>query len=229
MQYDVKEVDCVELVPAVINAAKWFPEVNHGVVDLPKYNVILGDGRNYASVSDKKYDVISIDATSPKMAGNGSLYALEFYELLKERLKEGGLVVQWYPIHLLSDVEVRMTAKTFMEVFPHSSLWLTPLRQHSILVGTQEELEIDLQALKEKMERANFREEFEDLHVNDAVDLLSWFVMGPEALAEYLGETRINTDTRFNCPSGIEEIVTVCLSVEFQRRCWVLIDINFFG
>lgn len=194
MQYDVKEVDCVELVPAVINAAKWFPKVNHGVVDLPKYNVILGDGRNYASVSDKKYDVISIDATSPKMAGNGSLYALEFYELLKERLKEGGLVVQWYPIHLLSDVEVRMTAKTFMEVFPHSSLWLTPLRQHSILVGTQEELEIDFQALKEKMERANFREEFEDLHVDDAVDLLSWFVMGPEALTEYLGETRINTD-----------------------------------
>jgi len=30
--------------------------------------------------TDKKYDVISIDATSPKCAGNGSLYALEFYE-----------------------------------------------------------------------------------------------------------------------------------------------------
>jgi spermidine synthase len=90
MQYDVAEVDCVELVPAVINAAGWFPSVNHGVVDMPGYNVILEDGRNYAAITDKSYDVISIDATSPKMAGNGALYALDFYQLLRERLAGGG-------------------------------------------------------------------------------------------------------------------------------------------
>ena len=65
--------------------------------------MILGDGRNYALVTDEKYDIISVDATSPKMAGNGSLYALEFYELLKENLSPGGVVVQWFPLHLLSD------------------------------------------------------------------------------------------------------------------------------
>jgi hypothetical protein len=30
--------------------------------------------------------------------------------------------------------------------------------------------------------------------VEDAVDLLSWFVMGEQALAEYVGESRINSD-----------------------------------
>jgi spermidine synthase len=194
MQYDVEEVDCVELVPGVINAAHWFPSVNHGVVDDPKFNVIIGDGRNYALVSDEKYDVISIDATSPKMAGNGSLYALEFYELLKDRLKENGIVVQWFPLHLLSDAEVRMTAKTMLEVFPHTSLWLTPLRQHSILVATPGELKIDVRSLVDRMERVGFQDEFGDLHVNDVVDLLSWFAMGEEALAEYVGDVRINSD-----------------------------------
>jgi spermidine synthase len=97
MQYDVEEVDCVELVPAVIHAARYFPSVNHGVVDMEGYNVILGDGRNYAAVTDKTYDVISIDATSPKMAGNGSLYALDFYQLLRRNLNPGGMVVQWFP------------------------------------------------------------------------------------------------------------------------------------
>ncbi len=194
MQYDVERVDCVELVPAVINAAKWFPTVNHGVVGHPKYQVILEDGRNYALVADEKYDVISIDATSPKMAGNGSLYALEFYELLKERLNPGGVVVQWFPLHLLSDAEVRMTTKTFLEVYPHATLWLTPLRQHSILVGTEEELAIDLPALKEKMARANFQEEFADLQVTDEVDLLSWFVMGEEILAEFVQDSKVNSD-----------------------------------
>jgi spermidine synthase len=194
MQYDVSEVDVVELVPGVIEAARFFPSVNHGVVGMEKYNIILGDGRNYASITDKTYDVISIDATSPKMAGNGALYAFDFYELLKRNLNPGGMVVQWFPLHLLSDAEARMTTKSFLEVFPHASLWLTPLRQHAILVGTHEPLVIDYQALVRKMESGNFAAEFEDLHVADAVDLLSWFVMGEEALAEYVGETRINTD-----------------------------------
>jgi spermidine synthase len=143
VQYDVQAVDCVELVPAVVDAASWFPEINHGVLGEPKFNLIRGDGRNYALVTDEEYDVISVDATSPKMAGNGSLYTLEFYELLKERLSNDGLVVQWLPFHLLSDREVRMIAKTFVTVFPHTTLWFTPLRQYVILVGTQEELEID--------------------------------------------------------------------------------------
>jgi len=94
----------------------------------------------------------------------------------------------------LSDAEARMTTKTFMEVFPNTTLWLTPLRQHSILVGTLEPLEIDYQALQEKMDRVNFRSEFANLHVYDAIDLLSWFALGGEGLAEWVGETRINTD-----------------------------------
>jgi hypothetical protein len=44
------------------------------------------------------------------------------------------------------------------------------------------------------MEEVGFQEEFQDLHVNDAIDLLSWFVMADEALAAYVGETQINSD-----------------------------------
>ena len=193
-QYNVAKVDCVELVPAVIDAAKWFPETNHGVLSEPRFNVILGDGRNYALVTDKEYDVISVDATSPKMAGNGSLYALEFYELLKGRLSDDGMVVQWLPFHLLADHEVRMIAKTFMTAFPHTTLWFTPMRQHIILVGTQRKLEIDFRALSEKLEMENVQRELGQLDVSDPFDVLSWFVMGEEALAEYVGNAWVNTD-----------------------------------
>jgi spermidine synthase len=187
-------VDCVELVPNVPRAAVWFDEINHGVLNDPRYNLILGDGRNYALVSNETYDVISIDATSPKMAGNGSLYTLEFYELLKERLNEGGLVAQWIPFHLLSEAEVRMTAKTFLEVFPHTTLWLTALRQHAILVGTQEEISIDFQALKQKVEGEKILRDLASLSVTDVVDFLAWFVMGEETLRNLVAGARINTD-----------------------------------
>jgi len=194
LQYDAQRVDCVELVPAVADAAEWFPEVNHGVLSEPRFNLILGDGRNYALVTDKQYDVISIDATSPKMAGNGSLYTLEFYKLVKERLSPDGLLVQWIPFHLLSDAEVRMVAKTFMTVFPHTTLWYTALRQHIILVGMQEELRIDFEAVSEKLARESIQAELAPLSVADPIDFLSWFIMGEEKLAEYAAEADLNTD-----------------------------------
>ncbi|MGD2215603.1 MAG: fused MFS/spermidine synthase, partial [Gemmatimonadales bacterium] len=194
MQYNVREVDCVELVPAVVDAANWFPEINHGVLSEPAFDLIMGDGRNYALVTDNVYDVITIDATSPKMAGNGSLYALEFYELLQERLSDDGLLVQWVPFHLLSDREVRMIAKTFVTVFPHTTLWFTPLRQYFVLVGTQKELEIDFGSLSDKLAMRDVQRDLELLHVTGPIDVLGWFVMGEEALAEYVGAASLNTD-----------------------------------
>jgi len=194
LQYNPAEVDCVELVPAVLDAASWFPEVNHDVVRDPRFHAILGDGRNYALVTDKTYDVISIDATSPKMAGNGSLYTVDFYRLLKARLSPDGLVVQWLPIHLLSDSEVRMTVRSFMEVFPHSTLWLSAIRHHAVLVGTQRKLSIDFKSLSVKSVMGDITRVWEPLKVTDAYDVLGGFVMGEDGLAAYARGARINSD-----------------------------------
>lgn len=196
LQYDVAAVDCVELVPGVIDASTWFREVNHDVVRRPDYNLIMGDGRNYALMTNKLYDVISVDATSPKMAGNGSLYTLEFYELLKERLSENGLAVQWLPFHLLSDAEMKMTARTFMQVFPHTTLWLSPLKYHGLLVGSRRPLQIDVQALRRKMQRPGVRQEMARAGAEEPLDFLTGFVMGESDLRQYVGSARLNTDNR---------------------------------
>lgn len=193
-QYDVRRVDTVELVPAVIRAASWFEEVNHGVLADPDFNLILGDGRNHALVSDQQYDVISIDATSPKMAGNGSLYSLEFYQLLRERLSDNGLVVQWLPFHLLSDAEVKMIAKTFQTVFPHTTVWFTPFRQFIILLGGEQPLRIDWGTLLDRFQRDHVRQELAPFNVSDPIDFLSWFVMGEDGLAAYVDGASLNTD-----------------------------------
>jgi spermidine synthase len=145
-------------------------------------------------VTDKKYDVISIDATSPKCAGNGSLYAFEFYELCKKNLTKDGLAVEWLPIHLLSDDETRMIVRTFQKVFPHTTLWFTPARTYCLLLGTQEQLMINFRTLSGKLESHNIKQELEQLYLTDPFDFLSCFVMGEEALNIYAEGTKINTD-----------------------------------
>jgi spermidine synthase len=194
LQYDVSQVDCAELVPAVLEAATWFPDVNHGVLDEPRFNAIRADGRNYALVTDRVYDVISIDATSPKMAGNGSLYTEEFYRLLRARLSQDGMVVQWLPFHLLSDAEMKMTARTFLRVFPHTTVWLSPVRHHALLVGTPERLRLDVAALGRKLERPGVQDQLHSMGVFEPLDVLAWFVMGEEGLARYVEGAVLNTD-----------------------------------
>lgn len=194
LQYGASQVDVVELVPAVLDAAKWFPEVNHGVVDEPRFRAIREDGRNYALIARDRYDVIAVDATSPKMAGNGSLYTQEFYRLLRDRLTDEGMVVQWLPFHLLSDAEMRMTARTFTTVFPHSTVWLSPIRHHALLVGTLDSLRIDLDDLAAKLALPGVREELEPMGVREAMDVVSWFIMGEDGLRKYTEGALLNTD-----------------------------------
>jgi spermidine synthase len=196
LQYDVSAVDCVELVQGVIDASPWFAEVNHDVVQRPEYRLIMNDGRNYALMTDQRYDVISVDATSPKMAGNGSLYTLEFYQLLEKRLSEDGVAVQWLPFHLLSDAEMKMTAQTFMQVFPHTTLWLSPLKFHGLLVGSRKPLQIDVQALRRKLQRPGVRQEMATVDATEPLDFLSGFVMGEADLRRYVGSAKLNTDNR---------------------------------
>lgn len=193
-RYDIEKLDVIELVPSVVEAAKLLPEINHQLFEHPDFNLTLADGRNYLLVTDKKYDVISVDATSPKGSGNGSLYSLEFYQSCRQSMAEGGLIAQWLPFHLLNEEETGMVINTFSEVFPNASLWFSPLRNYFLLIGTEGEFKIDFLSTKAKIEKPVIQEELRSVYIRDIYDFLSCFVMTGDALAEYAGNTRINTD-----------------------------------
>lgn len=192
--YDTSLIETVELVPAVLEAARFFPEINHGVLDDPQLNIITGDGRNYLLLTDKTYDIISVDATSPKSAGSGNLYTEEFYQLCRQHLSQNGLMLQWLPYHLLSEEELKMTARTFLQVFPHASLWFSFQRNYFLLVGTQQPLSLDFQRLVSLISQEGIQQELEPLGINDAYDVLACFMMDEETLFNYVTGARLNTD-----------------------------------
>jgi hypothetical protein len=87
-----------------------------------------------------------------------------------------------------------MTAKTFMQAFPHATLWLSPLRFHGLLVGTRKKLRIDVQALRRKLQRPGVRQELSRVGVVQPLDFLAGFVMGEDDLRQYVAGARLNTD-----------------------------------
>ncbi len=192
--YDPSRLDVVELVPDVIEAARHIPAVNHGVMDNPAVNIISGDGRNYLLLTDRVYDIISVDATSPKSAGSGSLYSTEFYQSCKNRLSEDGLVVAWLPYHLMSEADVKMVARTFQDVFPHATLWYSLTRHYYLLVGTQQVLSIDLERMQGVLSRPEIQQELLPMGINNAYDFLACLLLGEDGLRSYAGSGALNTD-----------------------------------
>ena len=55
----------------------------------------VDDGRNYLLTTRKKYDVITADIILPRHAGAGALYSQEYFQLVRNALKDDGLVLQW--------------------------------------------------------------------------------------------------------------------------------------
>jgi hypothetical protein len=74
-------------------------------------------------LSPQKYDVIISEPSNPWMIGVGSVFSQEFYKLASSRLKEGGLMCQWFHMYELNDDIVGLVLRSFVSVFPYLEIW----------------------------------------------------------------------------------------------------------
>ncbi len=190
--HPVRRIDAVDLCPPVVDAAAFFEEWNYSVLRDRRLNVILQDGRNYLLTVNKRYDVITADATHPWSADSWILYTREFYELVKTRLSDGGLFCQWVPLHWLSPDDYRCILRTMRSVFPVTSLWLTG--SYTVVLAGLDALSIDPVLLAQKMEMESVRADLESVGINSPESLLGLFIMNEEAIERYTGEGVLNTD-----------------------------------
>ena len=190
-------LDCVEIVPGVFEAASYFEQYNGGLhrrLDDGGIELIVDDGRNHVLRTERRYDVIISDSTHPGTADSWVLYTQEFYRLGRDRLNEDGLFAQWLPLHGLTAESYRMILRTFHSVFPHASLWIND--GYSILLGSSDGLEIDVERLRRRLAREPARGGLAEVDLDDPVSFLATLALDEGALAAYVGEGPVNTDDR---------------------------------
>ncbi|HUY93070.1 MAG TPA: fused MFS/spermidine synthase [Pirellulales bacterium] len=92
---------------------------HQGAFDDPRVRLVYDDGRKFVTDCDVQYDVVIIDVVD--MLDNGpaqSLYTQQFYELLKQRLRPGGIVVvQGMEFSFLHDKPHAALSRTLKAVF----------------------------------------------------------------------------------------------------------------
>jgi spermidine synthase len=112
------DVTAVELVPGVRQLFSYFHPDAEALLRKPNCRVIIDDGRRFLSRTARKYDVITIDPPPPvEAAGSSLLYSRQFYQLIKTRLNDGGILQTWWPMG--EKPALQATARALVEEFPH--------------------------------------------------------------------------------------------------------------
>lgn len=133
---DSVEIDGVEIDAKVVELARKYFDLNKLGL-----NVYTGEGRTYLSKTDKKYDVIIIDAFQNELYIPWTLTTLEFWETVKSKLTAGGVVA----INVNSDGNdselLRVIANTQAAVFKNVFIANNWDHHNYMLVAGENELD----------------------------------------------------------------------------------------
>ena len=189
-QYPGAEIQIVELADGVRQAAQFFQHVNYDLLSRPNVNVRIDDGRNFLSLTDRRFDVVTADIIQPGHAGAGHVYSREYFSLVRNALKDDGVVLQW--IGHRPHLEYTLIMRTFLDVFPDATLWYDA----NFMVGTKRPLRIDPQALDRLRANAETRDALDAVGLTGFDVLRSWYTAGPEEMRAFVGDGPVLTDDR---------------------------------
>jgi len=129
------QVRAVELLPEVVRASQLFmlrpaaPRAAHPV------DVATADARRWVQADAARYDVVVADLFHPARSGAGSLYTVEHFRAVRERLAPGGLFCQWLALHQMDLETLRSIVAAFLQVYPDGMAVLASNSLDSPVVG----------------------------------------------------------------------------------------------
>ncbi|MGQ0698520.1 MAG: fused MFS/spermidine synthase [Panacagrimonas sp.] len=186
------QVDAVELLPEVIAASAHFTSTPN-----PRLHAMSADARRFVRATDKRYDVIVSDNFHPARSGSGSLYTVEHFEAVQNRLAAGGVFCQWLPLHQLDLDTLRSIVQTFLLVYPRGSAMLATNSLDTPTLGLVSGADGNSFAIAQVRKRLigiPMPQSPAQFDITDDLALLGSFVAGPRALARFAGNAPLNTD-----------------------------------
>ena len=201
---DVTQLTGVEISSGIIEPAKrYFSAANNSVFSNKKLDLIIQDGKNFITMTDKRFDVIYASPSLPQAnQGSAGLFTKEFFAECKKKLKKDGFQCVWIPLHMYSPEEFLTIVKTVIDVYPHVSLWHPPQTEVSIglayLVCSEAGVLPDYQIITEKLNRPGIIQDINRLDeatFGTPEEFIALFAMGEKTLKRITADiTTVNTD-----------------------------------
>jgi spermidine synthase len=198
---EVKRIVICEMEPLIPRIATlYFDHQNFNVLHDPRTQMAYDDARHFVLTTPEKFDIITSDPIHPWVKGSATLYSREYFRMVKDHLKPGGLVTQWVPLYESDPATVKSELATFFDVFPNGSVWANELDGGGydvFLLGRNEPAKVDLDRLEERFaspDYARVRQSLNDVGFRTLVSLLSVYAGEAKDLQPWLAGAQINRD-----------------------------------
>ncbi len=141
----------------------------HSLANDKRLKIEFADARNAICNSENQFDIIQGDPVRPFDAGAGFLNSLEFFQMLKERLKPGGMVFYW--------ASTARARTTFVKAFPYC------VEFGAILVGSNKPITFDKNEVMKNFKAHSLANYIDQTEMNEEALLA-------ETLDSYQGEAK---------------------------------------
>lgn len=190
LHYPVDRLDLIDINRQVVAASRFFRPWNNNVLSNPRTRLIIQDGRAHLELTRETYDVIVSEPSNPWMAGLATLYTRDFFDLVRNRLNDGGIFVQWVHSYQMDWDTFSMIGRTFQKVYPDGILVRTSdVTPDFLLIGFKGPRNVDLGT----MER-NFIHQRKSRNMVLPNPVLLYQNILCEDLARLFGEGPLHTD-----------------------------------
>ncbi len=201
LTFPISKLVVTEIIPDVITASeKYFGNYLNGLFFDPRVHIVEEDGRNYLRGTNERFDVIISDLFIPWKAGVGSLYSLEHYQTIRQRLNEKGLFMQWLPSYQMTETEFNVIINTMLQIFPQVTVWRGDFSALKPIIGLMGHKTSQPLSLTTKITQGH----------QEQPPLLSYYVGNLEALRTHYSQFHTNTDDKplieFNAPISQRQV-----------------------
>jgi spermidine synthase len=142
----VERIDAYEINHTLESIFAEYPQETMGAAQDPRISLLWQDARTGLALREQQYDIITTAPLYLRQAGSGILNSLESYELIRSRLKPGGIacVFSWG-----TDAQAFTVRQTAAQVFQYQkSIW-----GGYLLLLSDSPIELNAQVLLARMTR----------------------------------------------------------------------------
>lgn len=205
-QFPVRQVTCVELEPAVVEATHHFEDVNNRPLEDPRLRMVSNDGRNFIYTTDEKFDVIVSEPSNPWLTGVANLFTLEYFKRGAAALKDDGLFGQWLQLYEMAPEDVRTLVATFRAAFPHVYIF-RGAEGDLMLLGSKSVRQLDMSVIRSHFDNPKIAADLKRINTTRPSDIISRFYLGPDEVSSLSNGAPLNTDNNalieFNAPRRV--------------------------
>ena len=186
----LERVDAVEILPALVEVADLFMPHNLGYHRNPRVHVVVDDARHYLTRLEERFDIVSINMLDPRLPGSSSLFHTDFYDIVKQHLTPGGLVLQ----HVFG-TESRLVLTTLKHSFKYVKLFPTYQNGYNV-IASDEPLEANPAKIDALVEHPPVHQALREIGLLEPLSPGKVFAKGltPEDLPRLFNDPRIATD-----------------------------------